>query len=390
MKTKSLYVNKEDCCGCGFCAFSCPQNNIEMISDEAGFLYPRIINNNCKNCKSCIANCPKKISYGDNGFQEYYSGYLKDKDEVRSCSSGGLATAISRGAIKHGFIVYGVRYSSDWKKSEYTRITDITEVSQLKSSKYSQSFKGQIYYYLKKDLMEGKQVVFFGLPCEIAAIANFFSKYRENLFLIELVCHGPTSPKVHEEYCQNLEAKFHSTLTYFNLRFKKDGNWKPYYILAKFANGADYSEEFSESSYGKAFLHFKRPSCNVCSFKDGKLQGDLMIGDYHYAHDGMIEYNPSGVSIALVHNNKGKELIDMCSELFSFFPASEHGAMMNEAIHHPIAKTIASTSFAKKVIIGDLESASKLPIVYFCDKCVKLKNEVFSELSKIKKSLKKI
>ena len=53
-----LYKRKEDCCGCAACYAICPQSAISMIEDEEGFLYPKIDDNKCIYCYSCIKVCP--------------------------------------------------------------------------------------------------------------------------------------------------------------------------------------------------------------------------------------------------------------------------------------------------------------------------------------------
>lgn len=53
-----LFIQKEECCGCSACYAICPENAIEMIADEEGFLYPYIQENICIGCKQCIRVCP--------------------------------------------------------------------------------------------------------------------------------------------------------------------------------------------------------------------------------------------------------------------------------------------------------------------------------------------
>lgn len=52
-----LYENKENCCGCTACFAICPVEAITMISDEEGFLYPKINKDICIKCYNCIKVC---------------------------------------------------------------------------------------------------------------------------------------------------------------------------------------------------------------------------------------------------------------------------------------------------------------------------------------------
>lgn len=53
-----LYLNKDECCGCGSCYSVCGIKAISMISDNEGFLYPIIDESKCIRCYSCIKACP--------------------------------------------------------------------------------------------------------------------------------------------------------------------------------------------------------------------------------------------------------------------------------------------------------------------------------------------
>ena len=41
--SNQIFEKKSDCCGCGACQAICPKNAIEMIEDEYGFVYPKLI-----------------------------------------------------------------------------------------------------------------------------------------------------------------------------------------------------------------------------------------------------------------------------------------------------------------------------------------------------------
>ena len=65
------------CCGCTACYSVCPKKAIEMISDEEGFEYPFIIEDNCIRCYQCISVCP--ISGWFFEFIDVYNGGKKRK-----------------------------------------------------------------------------------------------------------------------------------------------------------------------------------------------------------------------------------------------------------------------------------------------------------------------
>jgi formate hydrogenlyase subunit 6/NADH:ubiquinone oxidoreductase subunit I len=59
-KIPTLYLNKEECCGCAACYAACPQEAISMIEDNEGFQYPKINSEKCVRCYMCLKVCPFK------------------------------------------------------------------------------------------------------------------------------------------------------------------------------------------------------------------------------------------------------------------------------------------------------------------------------------------
>ena len=82
-----------------------------------------------------------------------------------------------------------------------------------------------------------------------------------------MICHGPTSLKVHSEYIdQLLVDNGKKDITHFSVRHKLEA-WKPYYIHAVFNDNSNYNIKFIDTDYGVAFQNLKRPSCSKCRFK---------------------------------------------------------------------------------------------------------------------------
>ncbi len=134
-----------------------------------------------------------------------YGGYLENDNELLECTSGGIATAISKYMLSLGGLVAGVSYSKDFYAAQYEIIDRESQLDRFKGSKYVEVQKGKIYRDVKDLLDRGKSVLFFGLPCSVAALNTFLGGEYDGLITCELVCQGPTSPKVHVEYIQYLE-----------------------------------------------------------------------------------------------------------------------------------------------------------------------------------------
>ena len=70
----------------------------------------------------------------------------------------------------------------------------------MRGSKYLQSVIGDCFKDIKTLLEENKKVLFTGTPCQVAGLYAFLRKDYENLYTVELICHGVPSPKVFKKY----------------------------------------------------------------------------------------------------------------------------------------------------------------------------------------------
>ena len=249
-----------------------------------------------------------------------YAGYLEDKDELLQCSSGGMGTALARQMLKKGGYVAGVSYSDDFKEARYEIIDSVAQLDRLTGSKYTDSQKGTIYSDVQSLLDQGKSVLFFGLPCVVAALRRFLGKEYDHLLTVELICHGPTYAEVHRQYVEYLEEKFQSRIVEFSVK-RKDGAWTPGYLYAKFENGQVFQERFYHTEYGVAFSLMAKKPCYSCQFRGNNRTGDIMIGDFWGAMEEDEFWNENGVSAILVHTQKGDGFI-RSTEGIKLFPSS--------------------------------------------------------------------
>lgn len=342
MTTKELYKDVKDCCGCEACAQVCPKNIIVMSQDSEGFYYPVITNeDNCINCGRCKLVCPLKKPFEEpRSIRKSLGGYSKEESIIKQSASGGFAYTLSSQFIKNGGVVYGVCYSEkNIKNIEYTRCETIEQLLPTRGSKYVQSRKYDIYKQVKKDLKTGIEVLFFCLPCEVAALYHYIG-VQKKIYTVNLICHGPTSLKVHSEYIdQLLVDNGKKDITHFSVRHKLEA-WKPYYIHAVFNDNSNYNIKFIDTDYGVAFQNLKRPSCSKCRFKVYDswygMPADITIGDYHLARSGMPHYNHWGSSQVSSHSEKGDQLIKLVEDQMKLFPISEKCAVhYNPAFFRP-------------------------------------------------------
>jgi coenzyme F420-reducing hydrogenase beta subunit len=262
-----------------------------------------------------------------------YACKLKDKEKLAESQSGGAFTAIAEEVLKDGGNVYGCGLSED-NLAIYKCITNIDDLIQIKGSKYVQAKLGDAYKQISVDLESGKKVLFSGTPCYVMAVKNFFEKNKnyENLYTVDLICHGVPSPKAYREYLKYLENKNGSSVLQFVFRDKNKGGWHSHIEKITYENGkVEYSEDFAQLFYTHYIL---RDSCGVCRFTSVKRCSDFTVGDFWGIEKSCPELDDNkGCSLMFVNNEKALRLFEKFSVVLDFQEISE-----NEAVQQPNLK----------------------------------------------------
>lgn len=105
MKEINLFENKINCCGCGACASICPKKAIKMKTDEYGFLFPEIDENQCVKCGICKSVCAYQEGMVKNEPLQVYAAVNKNKEQLLNSASGGVFSAIATQVLKNGGVV---------------------------------------------------------------------------------------------------------------------------------------------------------------------------------------------------------------------------------------------------------------------------------------------
>ena len=287
-----------------------------------------------------------------------YAGYIKNEKELLECSSGGVATAFARQVIRRGGYVAGVAYSEDFREARYEITNCEADLNRFKGSKYVNVAKGTVFKDVKSLLDNGKQVLFFGLPCMVAGLHSFLKNEYANLLTIELICHGPADEKVHRQYIDYLENQYNSKIIDFSVKRKKN-SWTPGYLYAKFENGEFFEKPFYHTEYGYAFSVMSKRSCYSCQFKGNNRTGDIMIGDFWGAQPADNFWNVNGVSSILVHTPAGNEFIKSIDEIKLFPTTFERIVEKNPNIIKPRTARSESRKFEKLFNEHDLFYSAK-------------------------------
>ena len=222
MKLNENWLNTEFCTGCGACFDKCPVRCISMI-DIGGCRKPSINFDKCLKCNQCKTVCPNFSPLSSLDLpKRTYIAYYKDSYIANRSSSGGIFAALANYILSNNGVVYGamMSYEKNTLICKHKRITNKKDISLLQGSKYVQSRLDGIYTEVKKDLREGKTVLFSGTSCQVASLKNYVG-HCDNLFTIDLVCHGVPKDNLFYDYIQFLESKFNGKVEHLAFRTKE-------------------------------------------------------------------------------------------------------------------------------------------------------------------------
>lgn len=312
--------SKKECCGCTACYAVCPMEAVTMREDEEGFLYPCIDEEKCIHCDQCRNVCVfsqeyrKKLSVMNRKLgQYYYVGRVKDRTIRDKSRSGGIFYALAREIQKKGGVVYGVTMDAECR-AVYKRAVNAEELHRMQGSKYVQALKGNIFCEIEKDLRNGKLVLVAGTACEIAGLLAYLQSHdvcMDELYTVDLVCHGVPSPKIWQENIKDYEKKWKMHIDTVDFRDKSFG-WKAHIesYTGKTKTGKilkKYSNKYTSLFYASIIL---RPSCHNCQFCNFDRPADLTLGDFWGA---ATTDNPqiaiTGMSQIMVNTKKGGKLL---------------------------------------------------------------------------------
>lgn len=344
-KIETVYVSKEKCCGCGACSIVCPKNAIVMQEDEYGFRLPEIDHSICVNCGLCAKTCVYKLEQQGEECIEAYAATNLEK-EVLNSASGGVFAGLAKSFLdSHGFVC-GVKLD---KQGDY-RVSHVVidkqeDLIDLQGSKYTQSTMDSAARDVMDLLNMGKQVLFSGTPCQVAAIKKLTGN-PENLFTIDLICHGVPSEKMFREFL-NIQGKmFHQKFVDMKFRDKRRKNPFCASLITKKNKVLSISSEYL--SYYSLFLKGKiyRENCYSCPYASKRRMGDLTIGDYWGVEKGHAGDIASGTmdlkrtwSCVLVNSQKGKQLVKQHGKDIQWVPSTfEKIAEQNKQLNHPTPK----------------------------------------------------
>ncbi len=302
----------KDCCGCAACASVCPKDAINMVLDDEGICRSSVDILSCVDCGLCSKVCPVLNPDHSNDPQPSFYAFRAEESEVLRSSSGGAFFPLAQWMISRGGYVCGVVFDGDLN-AVYRMTQDIGVVRDMQKSKYVFSEMGGIYGEIEEALGSGKEVLFVGCPCQVAAVKNRI-KDKENLYTVDLLCAGLPAKGMYRKYLDEISCGKKIK----NLIFRDSE--LPYGTLVIEYEDGTRKTNFRDMYFAGFLRHmFKSGSCAECEFASIPRQGDVTIGDL-WNYDKII-YDldaKTGISCVVVNSERGREMFGVLSESASF------------------------------------------------------------------------
>ena len=304
-----IELNYEKCTACGACIQKCPNNCIELKSDDNGFLYPSINTRECIGCGLCDKVCPIGTHSNEAKMPTTYACAAIEDNMLFQATSGGVFGTIAIYVLDKGGVVYGSAYT-DHLQATHIRIDNTESLSALFGSKYVQSNTRNTYKECEEDLKAGKQVLYSGTPCQIAGLKNYLQKDYTNLLTVDLVCHGVASQAYFDKFIKLLEKEEGAVCTNYNFRSKRNAGWSVAGI-ASFKTDSGKTFDKKQYYFSNYYYYYYlacsiyRESCYSCEFANLNRVGDFTLGDFWGAEGLNIPFNvEKGCSLVLLNSKK--------------------------------------------------------------------------------------
>lgn len=243
-----------------------------------------------------------------------YIAACTDKKLIDKSASGGMFAMLAQSVLREGGIVYGAAMCNHdgHLQVKHIAVDRESELWRLQGSKYVESYTKGIHEHVKQQLDEGRDVLFSGTSCQIAALKAFLKKDYPNLLTVDLVCHGVPKAEFLDNYIAYLEKQSQKKIVDFSFR---DRHLRPYYqITVTFEDGTTEKIPLRDSSYYRIFMSRcgYRKACYACHYASVEKPADITLADYALSPRERLEYgfqDAGLLSSMIVHTTKGEEAL---------------------------------------------------------------------------------
>lgn len=380
-----MLCEKELCSGCAACAAACPINAITMQQDADGFYFPSIADN-CIHCGKCERTCPVMApkERPDRVYPKAFVMKHADSGVLKESASGGMFSLVSEWAFQQNGCIFGAVWDETFHV-QLRKAENENEIAFMRGSKYVYSHAQNAYVEAKEELCKGRVVVFTGVPCQISGLYGYLGREYENLYTVEIPCHGAGSELVFDEYRAYIEHAEGKKLINLN----QSSKMKPWTKLIRkhvafyWNDGTVTGRDYTDDSYLSFYMQnvCLNEACFQCLGANVRRVADITMGDlmgYGVSHKHFLP-GKDGVSAVWCNTEKGLGIISQLQQThFALWDECSLQECMyfNHTLWRPTSRSGKRSAFFEEfhtmeyAELVDSFFNNKYHIIQFIKKCI--------------------
>lgn len=316
-----------NCTGCSACTAVCSKHALTMLRTADGFYKPVLDAEKCVDCGICGKVCTiLNDQVESERILNIYMAKSRNVAQREKSSSGGVFPLLAQYILSENGVVYAAE-GINAVYVKHTRMDKVEALTKTQGSRYIQSDLSDVLSAVKRDLEQGKRVLFVGTPCQIYGLKSFLGRRAGNmLYTVDLVCHGVMSSNIPCEYLNNIGCiPEESELRWTD---KRTGWHQRSMVVSEHKQDTSnelHSEIYNTSIMGQLYQNniCLNESCYDCKYKTTHSAADITLGDYW----GIEKVNPGfddnrGVSLVIVHSELGQWLFGKIENQLSYQTSS--------------------------------------------------------------------
>lgn len=340
------------CTLCMLCINVCPKQCIRLDERPDGDTVACKDDDICIECGLCEKVCPSLNVVDCNYPKKVYAAWTSDSEIHKVSASGGIAAQMYKETLEKGWYIVGCEWNEDFE-AVYKITSDIDDIAAFQNSKYVYSNPSDIYLKVRDIVKKGKNVLFIGLPCHVAAMASYATrfKFRDKILLVDLACHGTPPAKYFKQHIDGIKNQLGKNVTRCSFRDPNFGTDKFFFTLY---DGDDliYKKRVNEDlycfGYHKALIY--RECCYNCLYAKRERCSDLTICDYSGLGTlSLYSGSRKSVSCILVNTLIGERFLDSIGGLIKYVRPIEEPLRSETTFNRPYERKTEVDFFKEEI-----------------------------------------